>query len=136
MPADFYDPDNTAGLAARTMACDAALQDLLVYMQQEGVRVAAFDATNSTKERRRHIWKVLKDSALGAKFMFVESICDQDDVRFTKRTNALVHFVLVVLLFLTFCTPPSIHDAWSLTDLGRKHSQGQTVHAGLPGHGP
>jgi 6-phosphofructo-2-kinase / fructose-2,6-biphosphatase 2 len=83
MPADFYDPDNTAGLAARTMACDAALQDLLIYMQQEGVRVAAFDATNSTKARRRHIWKVLKDSALGAKFMFVESICDQDDVRMT-----------------------------------------------------
>lgn len=80
MPADFYDPDNEAGRAARTMACDAALQDLLVYMQQEGVRVAAFDATNSTKERRRHIWKVLRESGLGSKRMFVESICDQDDV--------------------------------------------------------
>ena len=44
LPADFYDPDNAVGLAARTMACDAALSDLLSYMQQEGVRVAALDA--------------------------------------------------------------------------------------------
>jgi hypothetical protein len=29
MPADFYDPDNKEGSAARTMACDAALADLV-----------------------------------------------------------------------------------------------------------
>ena len=64
------------------MACDAALTDLLDYMRLDGVRVAAFDATNSTRERRRHIMDVLKASGLGAKRMFVESICDEDDVSF------------------------------------------------------
>lgn len=62
------------------MACDAAIADMVEYMKQDGVRVAAFDATNSTKERRQHILSVLKASGLGAKRMFVESICDQEEV--------------------------------------------------------
>ena len=80
MPADFYNPANEEGRAARMMACDAALQDLLEYMRKDGVRVAAFDATNSTKDRRQHLVRVLKESGLGAKRMFVESICDEEDV--------------------------------------------------------
>jgi 6-phosphofructo-2-kinase len=67
-------------MTARTMACDAALTDLLEYMRQDGVCVSAFDATNSTKERRKHISEVLKQSGLGLKHMFVESICDEEDV--------------------------------------------------------
>ena len=55
MPANFYDPSNAEGLASRTMACDAALADLIDYVKQDGVRVAAFDATNSTRERRKHV---------------------------------------------------------------------------------
>lgn len=81
MPANWYDPNNVEGYAARGMACDAALADLLEYMRQDGVRVAAFDATNSTRERRQHILRVLKTSGLGAKRMFVESICDEEEVR-------------------------------------------------------
>ena len=42
------------------VACDAALADLLEYMSEDGVRVAALDATNSTKERRKHITTTLK----------------------------------------------------------------------------
>jgi 6-phosphofructo-2-kinase len=80
-PAQWYDPNNVQGMTARTMACDAALTDLLEYMKLDGVRVSAFDATNSTKERRKHIVDVLKLSGLGVKHMFVESICDEDDVR-------------------------------------------------------
>lgn len=80
MPADFYDPDNEEGQAARLGACDAALEDLLEYMAQDGVRVAAFDATNSTRARRQHIMKVIRGSGLGCKRMFVESICDQEDI--------------------------------------------------------
>ena len=61
-------------------ACDAALADLIDYVRQDGVRVAAFDATNSTLDRRRHIMQRLKDAGLGAKRMFVESICDHEGV--------------------------------------------------------
>ena len=80
MPADFYDPHNEEGTAARHMACDAALADLVDYLKQDGVRVAAFDATNSTRERRQHILRVLQKSGLGVKRMFVESVCDQEEV--------------------------------------------------------
>jgi predicted kinase len=88
MPAEFYHPHNPEGTAARSMACDAALADLLDYMRQDGVRVAAFDATNTTRERRTHILNVLKKSGLGAKRMFVESICDEDEVRLYIRLPA------------------------------------------------
>jgi hypothetical protein len=83
MPSSFYDPTNDEGSAARRMACDAALADLIEYMKQDGVRVAAFDATNSTRERRAHIMNVLKASGLGSKRMFVESVCDRQEVRHT-----------------------------------------------------
>ena len=49
-------------------------------MKQDGVRVAALDATNSTRERRQHITSELKRQGLGTKRMFVESICDQEEV--------------------------------------------------------
>jgi len=80
MPSAFYDPTNDEGQAARHMACNAALADLVQYIKNDGVRVAAFDATNSTRERRQHILHVLKQSGLGVKRMFVESICDQEEL--------------------------------------------------------
>jgi len=80
MSADFYNPSNPEGVAARTMACDAALADLIDYMKQDGVRVAAFDATNSTRDRRKHIVRLLKAAGLGAKRIFLESICNQEQL--------------------------------------------------------
>ena len=79
-PASFYDPDNADGLAQRQVACDAALADLLEYMSLDGVRVAALDATNSTKERRKHITSTLEKEKKNVKTIFVESICDDEEV--------------------------------------------------------
>lgn len=93
-PAQWYDPNNVQGMTARTMACDAALTDLLEYMKLPGVRVSAFDATNSTKERRKHIVDVLKMSGLGVKYMFVESICDEEDVRCTVLEHGFIFGML------------------------------------------
>jgi len=80
MPADFYNPLNSEGSAARLMACDAALSDMMDYLRQDGVRVAAFDATNSTFERRSHVLHKLTEAKIGCKRMFLESICDDDDL--------------------------------------------------------
>jgi broad specificity phosphatase PhoE len=106
MPSEFYDPRNEDGAAARRMACDAALADLMDYMKQDGVRVAAFDATNSTKERRQHIISVLKSSRLGAKFMFVESICDQEEVSMLERVQSLL-----LSRIISFC-----YRSWQLLE--------------------
>jgi len=79
-PASFYDPKNADGVASRQVACDAALADLMEYVAQDGVRVAALDATNSTKKRRKHITEVLKERNLKMKTIFVESICDDEAI--------------------------------------------------------
>jgi hypothetical protein len=82
MSADFYSPDNPEGVAARAVACDAALSDLVDYICQDGVRVAALDATNSSFERRQHIIQTLNGKqGRGIKKMFVESVCDDEAVR-------------------------------------------------------
>ncbi|CAJ1950084.1 unnamed protein product [Cylindrotheca closterium] len=80
MPAEFYNPDNPEGLKARMMACDAALADLVEYIKQDGVRVAAFDATNTTFQRRQHIIKVLNQQGIRSKKIFIESICDSSTI--------------------------------------------------------
>ena len=102
LKSDFYNHDNPHGMSARKLACDAALRDLMEYMNTKtttidddghvssngssgqngsGVRVAALDATNSTRQRRQYIYETVKRKG-GIKLMFVESICDQEEVRF------------------------------------------------------
>ncbi|GAX13792.1 6-phosphofructo-2-kinase / fructose-2,6-biphosphatase 3 [Fistulifera solaris] len=80
MPASFYDPTNEEGSTSRIKACNAALDDLIAYMKQEGVRVAAFDATNGTRERREYLMQSLKSSGIGAKIIFLESLCDNEQL--------------------------------------------------------
>lgn len=79
-PASFYNPENADGMAQRKIACDAALADLMEYMSLDGVRVAALDATNSTRERRKHITATIKKEMNNIKTIFVESICDDEAV--------------------------------------------------------
>lgn len=78
MPASFYNPDNKEGQAARQVACDAALRDLVSYMSKPGVRVGILDATNSTAERRRYVKSKLEEAKLGVKVMCIESICNDE----------------------------------------------------------
>jgi len=80
IPASFFDPNNKEALEKRGKACEAALADLIDYMKQDGVRVGVYDATNSLRERRQEVMKVLKDAGIKAKKIFLESICDDDEV--------------------------------------------------------
>jgi predicted kinase len=80
LPASFYNPSYSKGVAQRKIACDAALSDLMKYINLNGVRVAALDATNSTKERRNHIVSILKKEKNNIKCIFIESICDDEAV--------------------------------------------------------
>lgn len=80
LPASFYHPDNEEGLAQRTKACNAALNDLIDFMKKDGVRLAVYDSTNSSPDRREHIAKTLNDTGIGFKKIFVETLCDDQDV--------------------------------------------------------
>ncbi|CAF4367661.1 unnamed protein product, partial [Adineta steineri] len=49
---DFFDPDNAEAVAVRNLCAQNALEDMCNYLADEG-EVAIFDATNTTRERRR-----------------------------------------------------------------------------------
>ncbi|TVQ93123.1 MAG: fructose-2,6-bisphosphatase [Deltaproteobacteria bacterium] len=76
-PADFFDPTNPEGVAARRAMAEAALKDMLGWLQAGG-EVGLYDATNSTKARRRWVRETCE--AAGCRVLFVESVCDDPAV--------------------------------------------------------
>ncbi|CAF3092452.1 unnamed protein product [Rotaria socialis] len=75
---DFFDPDNAEALAVRNQCAQQALEDMCSYLSDDG-EVAIFDATNTTRERRRCIYEYCSQTFCFRVF-FVESICDSSDI--------------------------------------------------------
>ncbi len=61
----------------RRAAAEAAINDMIKWFKQGGI-IAIFDATNSTKERRR--WIRERCDREGVETLFVESKCDDQDL--------------------------------------------------------
>ena len=78
LPASFYDHSDPEALRQRTAACRAALDDLVDYLREDGARIAVYDATNTTRERRGFLVDQLERSSVRAKVIFVESICEDE----------------------------------------------------------
>jgi len=97
LPASFYNPSYSIGVAQRKVACDAALSDLMKYINLNGVRVAALDATNSTKERRNHIVSILKKEKNNIKCIFIESICDDEAVSILLYIYYILYIILLYI---------------------------------------
>jgi broad specificity phosphatase PhoE/predicted kinase len=70
---EFFDPRNPEGLAARLKVAKQALDDMLGWIEQGG-QIGIYDATNSTRERRRMIREECE--ARGITVVFVEMICN------------------------------------------------------------
>ena len=96
--ADFFDPDNEVGRVIRAQAAQDAMQDLLQWCSlvnncdssigsnEHGTRVAIYDATNSTKERRAWI----AHSCSNYNVLFIELVCrDEALVEETLRTHKI-----------------------------------------------
>lgn len=62
----------------RRAAAEAALIDMLKWFKEKNGVIAIFDATNSTKERRR--WIKQRCDAEGIETLFVESKCDDEEL--------------------------------------------------------
>ncbi len=77
-PHDFFDPTNPDGLAGRRAMAEAAMDDLVNWFDVDGGQVAIYDATNSTIARRTLVWD--RFTAAGIEVLYIESICDDDDV--------------------------------------------------------
>ncbi len=82
----FFDPDNDEGVRQRTGMALMALDDM-VHWFATGGEVGIYDATNTTRERRRLILERCR--AQGVRVIFIESICDEATVEANVRATKL-----------------------------------------------
>ncbi len=54
---ELFNPANEAGLALREKVCDEGLKDVLNWLETDDGEVAVFDATNTTKARRKLLYE-------------------------------------------------------------------------------
>lgn len=71
-PAHFFDPQNEDGVRARMELAMDCLNDMIRWFGRGGL-VGIYDATNSTKERRKLVKQQL--DAAGIRVLFLESLC-------------------------------------------------------------
>lgn len=76
-PAEFFDPDNAEGQEARQRMATRALDDMLEWFASGG-EVGIYDATNTTRDRRRTV--AARVRAHGVDVVFVESVCEDESV--------------------------------------------------------
>jgi broad specificity phosphatase PhoE len=75
--AGFFDPANPEGIAARLAMATAALDDLIAWFDAGG-EIGLYDATNSTRQRRRMVRDRLRER--GIDVLFVESVCEDQSI--------------------------------------------------------
>jgi len=75
---EFFDHSNPEGVKIRRQVCDMALTDMFEWIDDNG-EIAVFDATNTTRERRRLLYQRIVVEK-GYKLFFVESICNDDTI--------------------------------------------------------
>ncbi|GAB6023015.1 hypothetical protein CHUAL_007105 [Chamberlinius hualienensis] len=75
---DFFRPDNIEAVAVRDKCAIEALEDACDWLKKGG-EVAVFDATNTTRHRRRMIFETVVEK-YKYKCFFLESICDDPTI--------------------------------------------------------
>ena len=70
---EFFNYDNREALELRVQVANAALEDTLKFLKEDG-DISIFDATNATRERRKQIFDLVRQN--GFKCLFLESVCD------------------------------------------------------------
>jgi len=89
--AEFFDPNNTQAVQARTQCAILALQDLTDFLQ-DGGDIAVYDGTNTTVERRVMVREFLSNKLGPHTLVWIESICNDDkiienNIRATKLSS-------------------------------------------------
>jgi len=74
----FFNAENEEGMKIREQVCFKALDDVFDWFE-DGGEVAVFDATNTTRERRKFLHdKIVLEH--GYKLFFIESVCDDPSI--------------------------------------------------------
>ncbi|KHN79136.1 putative 6-phosphofructo-2-kinase/fructose-2,6-bisphosphatase [Toxocara canis] len=89
---EFFNPYNKQGTRIRDECARLAMEDMGHYLASKEGEVAIFDATNTTRERRR--WLVdfcqREDRDPPFRVFFVESVCDDPDIINSNITEVKV----------------------------------------------
>ncbi|SPQ99813.1 6-phosphofructo-2-kinase domain-containing protein [Plasmodiophora brassicae] len=80
--ADFFNPANDTGVSARRQCAILALEDMIDWLTNKQGRVAIYDGTNSTLERRKlvhtRITRAGNETGIKFKVVWIESICNDE----------------------------------------------------------
>ena len=94
---NLFNPTNPEGLKIRNQVCDQGLEDAIRFIENDGVEVVVFDATNTTIERRKLLYeKVVMQH--GYKLFFVESVCDDESIIDSNIRSVKVSGLLKITL--------------------------------------
>ena len=88
--AEFFDPSNEKASKIREQVAMSTLDELLDYLLNQGGSVGILDATNSTVERRKLLFKRIKDREPKLGILFIESICEDQAVSISTLRMAYV----------------------------------------------
>eukprot|EP00953_Heterococcus_sp_UTEX-ZZ885_P037419 19223-Heterococcus_DN1.PRE.2 len=76
----FFDADNAEGMRIREKMVEVVQDEMYTWLQQdEEAKVAVFDATNTTKARRKLLTERAREEK-NALLVFIESICDDPEI--------------------------------------------------------
>lgn len=78
--ASYFDPTSPIAAARREQIAQEVITDMLDWLDADTERFAVFDATNTTRARRRRVAEKIR-SRPGVGVIFVESICNDDAVK-------------------------------------------------------
>ncbi|KAJ8061798.1 hypothetical protein OCU04_009592 [Sclerotinia nivalis] len=78
--ANFFDPMNSKAAAIREQVAMDTLDELLDFLLLGSGAVGILDATNSTIERRRHLFNHVKEREPKLGILFIESVCEDESL--------------------------------------------------------
>lgn len=87
---DFFRHDNLEAQRIRNKCASDALDDMCQWLDTGEGEVAVYDATNTTRERRRFIYEQVVEKH-GFKLFFVESICEDPNIIEANVREVKIH---------------------------------------------
>ncbi|KAF2354182.1 6-phosphofructo-2-kinase [Trinorchestia longiramus] len=109
---NFFRPDNEEASLLRKKCSLDAIKDIVRWLQNEDGRVAVFDATNTTRDRRRMIHQLIEQN-LRCKLFFIESICDDEQLIEANIKASMTGFLSIGLCVL-LCFSSLDSRVWQL----------------------
>jgi 6-phosphofructo-2-kinase len=89
--AEFFDPSNEKASRIREQVAMSTLDELLDFLLNQGGSVGILDATNSTLERRKLLFKHIKEREPKLGILFIESVCEDAKVSFTDPNTKFLY---------------------------------------------